>query len=87
MYLYCSLDYQISNRFAAVSTCVLSMGCSLVIGLMDKRAERLTRRAETQNTEVVRITDVKDFKATFWLVTCICVSYYVAIFPFISIGQ
>ncbi|CAG9767899.1 unnamed protein product [Ceutorhynchus assimilis] len=71
----------------ASATCLLSMLCSLILGFMDKRAERMTRRTETQTTEVVRITDVKDFKLTFWLVSCICVSYYVAIFPFISVGQ
>lgn len=71
----------------AASTCILSMACSLIIGMLDKRAERITRRAEVQSTEIVKITDVKDFKLPFWLVTLICVTYYVAIFPFISVGQ
>lgn len=73
--------------FIASATCLLSMLCSLILGVMDKRAERLTRRAEVQNSEIVKITDVKDFKLTFWLVTLVCVTYYVAIFPFITVGQ
>ncbi|XP_050307536.1 major facilitator superfamily domain-containing protein 1-like [Anthonomus grandis grandis] len=71
----------------AASTCLLSMACSLILGFMDRRADRILRRSENMNTEIVRITDMKDFKMPFWLVSCICVSYYVAIFPFISIGQ
>ncbi|XP_066142142.1 major facilitator superfamily domain-containing protein 1-like [Euwallacea fornicatus] len=71
----------------ASTTCLLSMICSVILGYMDKRAERITMRANTQNADIVKLTDVKDFKASFWLVTCICVTYYNAIFPFVSIAQ
>ena len=36
--------------------------------------------------EVIRLRDVKDFPLTLWLIFIICVSYYVAIFPFIGLG-
>ena len=36
--------------------------------------------------EVIRLSDVKDFPATLWLIFIICVAYYVAIFPFIALG-
>ena len=36
--------------------------------------------------EVIRITDVKDFPVTFWLLSVICVAYYVTVFPFIGLG-
>ncbi|KAF7274046.1 hypothetical protein GWI33_013266 [Rhynchophorus ferrugineus] len=71
----------------AATTCLLSMLCSLILGAMDKRVENLTNRADIRTTDIVKITDVKDFKLTFWLLTIICVTYYIAIFPFISIGQ
>ncbi|XP_066251245.1 major facilitator superfamily domain-containing protein 1-like [Euwallacea similis] len=71
----------------ASTTCLLSMTCSVILGYMDKRAERITMRTATQNTEIVKLIDVKDFKISFWLVTCICVTYYTAIFPFVSIAQ
>ncbi|XP_048520877.1 major facilitator superfamily domain-containing protein 1 isoform X1 [Dendroctonus ponderosae] len=71
----------------ASATCLFSTICSLILGYMDKRAERMTRRSEARTTEAVRITDAKHFKGTFWLVTCICVTYYNAIFPFISLAQ
>ncbi|KAJ8917453.1 hypothetical protein NQ315_005500 [Exocentrus adspersus] len=73
--------------FIATLTCVLSMLCALILGCFDKRAERILRRNEESLGDVVRLRDVKDFKATFWLVTVICVAYYVAIFPFISLAK
>lgn len=36
--------------------------------------------------EVIRITDVKDFPLSVWLIFIICVTYYVSVFPFISLG-
>ncbi|XP_076244875.1 lysosomal dipeptide transporter MFSD1 isoform X2 [Calliopsis andreniformis] len=73
--------------FLASLTCVGSMICACVLGIMDKRAERLLRRGEGQETEAVSLTDVKDFKLIFWLVAFICIAYYVAIFPFIALGK
>uniref|UniRef100_A0A8C7K2Z3 Lysosomal dipeptide transporter MFSD1 n=1 Tax=Oncorhynchus kisutch TaxID=8019 RepID=A0A8C7K2Z3_ONCKI len=37
--------------------------------------------------EVIKLTDVKDFPFPLWLIFIICVGYYVAIFPFIGLGQ
>ncbi|KAG8001954.1 Major facilitator superfamily domain-containing protein 1 [Nibea albiflora] len=37
--------------------------------------------------EVIKLTDVKDFPLPLWLIFIICVGYYVAIFPFIGLGQ
>ncbi|XP_012262460.2 major facilitator superfamily domain-containing protein 1-like [Athalia rosae] len=71
----------------ASTTCVGSLICAIILGLMDKRAERLLRRGEGQQPEVVRLTDVKDFKGVFWMVTAVCIAYYVAIFPFVALGK
>lgn len=73
--------------FIATATCVLSMLCALIIGYLDKRAEKLLRRNETASQEKVQLKDIKDFPLTFWLLTLICVAYYVAIFPFIALGK
>jgi hypothetical protein len=35
----------------------------------------------------VRLRDVTTFPVTFWLLSLVCLAYYVAIFPFISLGQ
>jgi MFS family permease len=54
---------------------------------MDKRAERILRRNENASGDVAKLSDVKSFKVTFWMVSVICVAYYVAIFPFIALGK
>lgn len=73
--------------FLAAGTCVMSMICACMLGLMDKRAERLLRRGEGQEPQIVSLKDVKDFKLIFWLLALICIAYYVAIFPFIALGK
>uniref|UniRef100_A0A670I289 Lysosomal dipeptide transporter MFSD1 n=1 Tax=Podarcis muralis TaxID=64176 RepID=A0A670I289_PODMU len=37
--------------------------------------------------EVIKLTDVKDFSLSLWLIFIICVCYYVAVFPFIGLGK
>ncbi|KAG2462976.1 MFSD1 protein, partial [Polypterus senegalus] len=37
--------------------------------------------------EVIKLTDVKDFSLSLWLIFIVCVGYYVAIFPFIGLGH
>ena len=64
----------------------MSLISSLILGYLDKRANRILKKTG-QASEVIRFSDVKDFPATFWLMAAICVAYYVAIFPFIGLGQ
>lgn len=73
--------------YLACISCVLSMICSLILGFIDKRAERILRRNENSVNEVIRFKDVKGFNSNFWLITIICVAYYIAIFVFISLGK
>lgn len=71
----------------ATLTCVMSLVCALILGFMDKRAERILQRNNNPSGEIPKLTDVFTFKAPFWMVSIICVAYYVAIFPFIALGQ
>lgn len=73
--------------FIASATCLMSFTSALILGWMDKRSERVLRRQAAGDGEIPRLSDVKTFKSTFWMVTVICVSYYVAIFPFIALGK
>lgn len=73
--------------FIAGGTCILSMFCAMILGCLDKRAERILHRNINQEGELVQFSNIKDFPVTFWLITIICVSYYVAIFPFIALGK
>lgn len=73
--------------YLATLTCIMSMICALVLGWMDFRAQRILRRVDNPNGEVAKLSDVTTFKITFWMVSVICVAYYVAIFPFIALGK
>lgn len=73
--------------FISALTCIGSMICALLLGLMDSRAEKILRRNEGQEPKIVKFNDVIKFRPIFWLVAFICVAYYIAIFPFISLGK
>ncbi|XP_076002303.1 lysosomal dipeptide transporter MFSD1 isoform X3 [Genypterus blacodes] len=76
----------VSLMIASV-TCLFSLTCALVLGFLDRRAARLLQKETGQSGEVIKLTDVKDFPFPLWLIFLICVGYYVAIFPFIGLGQ
>jgi MFS family permease len=73
--------------FSSALTCAFSAVSAVILGLLDKRAERIMRRTgEPVNTEVVRLKDIRDFDLSFWYLAIICVTYYICIFPFVSLG-
>ncbi|XP_014669907.1 PREDICTED: major facilitator superfamily domain-containing protein 1-like [Priapulus caudatus] len=72
--------------FFAAATCVMTLICALLLGFFDHRANRILRLDEGKTAEAIHITDVKDFGLAFWMLCIICVSFYVAIFPFIGLG-
>ena len=57
-----------------------------ILGFMDKRRETMLH-LEIDETEVVRLRDIFSFPPIFWFCSIVCLAYYVAIFPFISLGQ
>ncbi|KAG6459317.1 hypothetical protein O3G_MSEX011324 [Manduca sexta] len=74
--------------FLAAMTCFVSLLCGIILGWMDYRAEKILERHEaTGNEEPFRLTDIRHFKSVFWLLSVICVAYYLAIFPFIALGK
>lgn len=92
LYKYMSQFYQGHMCTGAVLllaglTCVMSFVCALALGWMDKRAERMLQRNTASGGEVAKLSDVRTFRITFWMVSVICVAYYVAIFPFIALGK
>lgn len=69
-------------------SCVISFICSVILGLMDKRAEKiLNRNAQVNEDDRISLRSLIQFPTRFWLLCIICVAYYVAIFPFVSLGQ
>nr|XP_022914161.1 major facilitator superfamily domain-containing protein 1-like isoform X2 [Onthophagus taurus] len=75
--------------FIAGFSCIISMVCSLFLGCMNKRADRLLRRQQTETniSPLANLLSVKDFPSAFWLVSVIITAYYVTIFPFIALGK
>ncbi|XP_076344249.1 lysosomal dipeptide transporter MFSD1-like [Tachypleus tridentatus] len=73
--------------FVASVSCLLSLICAFVLGFLDWRAEKILKKASVGTGETISLTDVKDFPLSFWLLTVICIAYYVAIFPFIGLGS
>ncbi|CAG0878892.1 unnamed protein product [Darwinula stevensoni] len=71
----------------AAVTCLLSLICATLLGWMDAHRNRQTAENGDAPAEVIHLKDVKDFPASFWLTSVIAVAYYVAIFPFIGLGQ
>uniref|UniRef100_A0A3Q3JC53 Lysosomal dipeptide transporter MFSD1 n=1 Tax=Monopterus albus TaxID=43700 RepID=A0A3Q3JC53_MONAL len=70
------------------------LGISLMIGKYYtpkvktyNSAEKILHKEQGKTGEVIKLTDVKDFPITLWLIFIICVGYYVAVFPFIGLGQ
>ncbi|MCL4118144.1 UNVERIFIED_CONTAM: hypothetical protein GTU68_061464 [Idotea baltica] len=68
-------------------TCVFSLACALFLGLLDRRRSKVLRLEEAATGEKVQLKDVLSFPLSFWLLSIICVTYYVAIFPFIGLAK
>ena len=66
--------------------CILSLLCAIVLGLFDRRAERILKRKENGTGEQISFKDIKDFPLRLWLVFIVCVAYYVTVFPFIGLA-
>ena len=71
---------------AGFGFCILSLLCAVLLGLFDRRAERILKRKENGTGEQISFKDIKDFPLRLWLVFIICVAYYVTVFPFIGLA-
>lgn len=76
----------ITMVFAAF-TCLFSLVSALILGAMDKRAERLLQRQVTRTDEQIKFSDVKKFCLNFWILSAICVCFYMTIFPFVGLAS
>lgn len=77
--------------FFTSATCAFSMVCSIVAGILDKRAERVRQASnlegeQEQEPELIRLSDIRTFDSSFWYLTFVCVLFYNCIFPFVSLG-
>ena len=84
--LVCVLLVMRTCQNSGFGFCLLSLLCAVLLGLFDKRAERILKRKENGTGEQISLKDVKDFPLRLWLVFIICVAYYVTVFPFIGLA-
>lgn len=76
-----------SSTLIAGATCIFSLICAVILGLLDKRRSKVLRLNSAESGEKVQLRDILTFPLSFWLLCVICVSYYVAIFPFIGLAK
>ncbi|XP_065575349.1 major facilitator superfamily domain-containing protein 1-like [Artemia franciscana] len=95
LYRYVNQFYQgslctgVTLMIAAVF-CLMSLLSSIILGLLDKRRDRILKKQSTsqpKEEEKIRLSDVKDFPTTYWMMSLVCMFYYAVIFPFIGLGQ
>ncbi|KAB7502962.1 Major facilitator superfamily domain-containing protein 1 [Armadillidium nasatum] len=71
----------------AGATCVFSLACALILGMLDRRRTTVLRLNESSTGEKIQLKDILSFPLSFWLISVVCVTYYVAIFPFIGLAK
>ncbi|XP_055868453.1 major facilitator superfamily domain-containing protein 1-like [Biomphalaria glabrata] len=72
--------------FVGAGMCVFSLICAIVLSFFDKRADRVLKRKQISSEEMIKFRDILTFPLSTWLISIICVAYYVAVFPFIGLG-
>lgn len=78
-----------SFRYAllvAVAACVVSLAANLVYIVMDRKGEKSLELRDEGVEEKIVFSVIKEFKAPFWYVTLLCVTFYSAIFPFTDLS-
>jgi MFS family permease len=84
----------ISNHFggfrfallAAVICCVISLLGNIMYIILDRRGERILALKDGDVEEKIVLKDLKQFKASYWYVTLLCLTFYSAIFPFTALS-
>lgn len=70
--------------------CLLSLFCAVIMAFFDKRSQLILNRTISSESikwkEVVDLKSFRSFGLSFWILCGICVTFYVAIFPFIGLG-
>jgi MFS family permease len=67
-------------------TCLFSLICAVVLAYFDWRAKRILRQGSAEIGQVIQLKDLTKFSSALWCLCIICVAYYAAVFPFISLG-
>lgn len=71
----------------AACTCVFSLGCAAILALLDTRRTKIVPVEPVKAGDEIKLSDALKFPFSLWLVFIICVAFYCAVFPFISLGK
>ncbi len=66
--------------------CVFSLLCGVVLGVFDWRAEKIVPRKKEGISGLAIMKGVLKYPLRFWVTVVIWVTYYVAVFPFLSLA-
>ncbi|XP_040564003.1 lysosomal dipeptide transporter MFSD1 [Lepeophtheirus salmonis] len=67
-------------------TCFISLVSSIILGVIDKRAKTILKKDDIAS-DPISLKDIVKFPLNFWLLSTVCVTYYVTVFPFVSLAQ
>ncbi|XP_059159545.1 major facilitator superfamily domain-containing protein 1-like [Physella acuta] len=72
--------------FLAVVVCTMSALCAAILSFLDKRADKILSRSKVEPDEKIKLKDILKIPMTTWIMTFICVTFYVGVLPFTSLG-
>ena len=75
-----------SALWSAVIFCIISVAANIVFNILDRKGEKVLGLKEEGGGDKIVLADVKRFKASYWYVTLLCVTFYSAIFPFTALS-
>ncbi|MBN1196587.1 MAG: MFS transporter [Candidatus Aminicenantes bacterium] len=78
-------NYQ-ATLIAALILCGFSLLINLIFNLLDRRGERILKLKSGNAEEGFSFKHLKEFKASFWYVSLLCVTFYSAVFPFTALS-
>ena len=72
--------------WAAVLFCAVSLLANLLYNFLDRRGEKSLGLHEEGSGDKIVVSDIRKFRASYWYVTLLCVTFYSAIFRFTALS-
>lgn len=69
---------------------LFSLGSAVITNIFDYKADKdegIEQKQLTDESDQVRISDVKDFPLSYWLLLIICLCIYSSFFPFLNVAN
>lgn len=84
-------DYEClgTSILLASLTAIMSTCCAFILSPLDKRRTKILKinSKRSNEEEQMKLTDVFNFPFQLWIIFVICIVFYSATFPFISLGK